>query len=309
MKGDRVTLAGAIMNVRRVTTKKQETMAIAQLEDLHGAITAVVFPRTYAANPEIWREDNVVLVSGKVEVRRVESAGKEEDLRGVPELLIDSASEWNSEDFPVPEADGEDWPPTFEPDPTSFDSMGTESIIGAALGEETAVPGLTPDGSLVVREPAAGYDLATTSTDATDTTDHHPPGIDGEMGPEPSPDNGIEDDRRGHPTLEQAFTPVAPIFNPPAANSESAGTKVTFVFRESGDQASDLDRLRRLHTTLSQWRGEDPFMISFDGAHGRRQLVGEQLRISFCQQLQSEVEEILGQGSVLIPASVASGLG
>jgi len=73
---------------------------------------------------------------------------------------------------------------------------------------------------------------------------------------------------------------------------------VTFVFRESGDQASDRDRLMRLHQALSRWQGADPYMITLDGARGRRQIVGDELRISFCPQLQSEVEAILGEGCV-----------
>jgi len=94
MKGERITVAGAVMNVRKIVTKKNETMAIAQLEDLHGGLNVVAFPRTYAANPEIWREDAILVVSGKVDVRRTETNGDDET-HGVPELLIDSAEEWS----------------------------------------------------------------------------------------------------------------------------------------------------------------------------------------------------------------------
>jgi DNA polymerase-3 subunit alpha len=55
--------------VRRVTTKKGDTMAFARLEDLQGAIEVILFPRVYAATAELWVEDNLVLVRGKVESR------------------------------------------------------------------------------------------------------------------------------------------------------------------------------------------------------------------------------------------------
>jgi len=93
MNGERVTLAGAIMSIRRVVTKKQESMVVARIEDLHGGIEAVVFPRAYALNPEIWREDAIVVVRGRVAVRRVESQS-EEETRGIPEILVDTADEW-----------------------------------------------------------------------------------------------------------------------------------------------------------------------------------------------------------------------
>jgi DNA polymerase III subunit alpha len=251
MKGDRVTMAGAIMNVRRVTTKKQETMAIAQIEDLHGGITAVVFPRTYAANPEIWREDNVVIVSGKIEVRRVESAGADEDLRGVPELLVDSANEWTAEEFPLPEPT-DDWTPSFEPASAELDIEGPDEAAEPLNEETPPEPTFDPDGTLGVRETSSSYEAS--DPEASD--------------PQPA-----------------ACTPESP--------------RITFVFHESGDPAGDQDRLRQLHAALTRWRGDDPFMIAFSGARGRRQLVGEELRISYCPQLQTEVEAILGQGNVI----------
>ena len=44
-------------------------MLIVQLEDLQGNVPVTVFPKTYAATSEIWREDAVVLVTGTVRLR------------------------------------------------------------------------------------------------------------------------------------------------------------------------------------------------------------------------------------------------
>src|SRR5205814_1818166 len=65
MVGDKITISGVIMQVRRIVTKKGDTMVVAKLEDLHGAIEVVVFPRTYTSNPGIWHEDAIVVVNGK----------------------------------------------------------------------------------------------------------------------------------------------------------------------------------------------------------------------------------------------------
>ncbi len=67
--GEAVTLAGVVSSVRRVTTKKGDTMVVAQLEDLHGSLEVVGFPRTYAQTAEMWREDAVLLIQGKVDAR------------------------------------------------------------------------------------------------------------------------------------------------------------------------------------------------------------------------------------------------
>jgi hypothetical protein len=67
--GQKITLGGRITEIRRIITKRGDTMLIVQLEDLQGTVPVTVFPRTYAASSEIWREDAVVLVTGTVRLR------------------------------------------------------------------------------------------------------------------------------------------------------------------------------------------------------------------------------------------------
>ncbi len=68
----KVVIGGTITGARRITTKKGETMCVAQLEDMTGSIGVTVFPRTYEDTAELWAEDTVVIVSGEVQVRRDE---------------------------------------------------------------------------------------------------------------------------------------------------------------------------------------------------------------------------------------------
>jgi DNA polymerase-3 subunit alpha len=272
IKGERITLAGAIMSVRKIVTRKQETMVVAQIEDLHGAITAVVFPRTYAANPDIWREDNVIIASGRIDVRRVEGRGGDEDLRGIPELLVETAAEWTlSSESQVESSE------YSEPDAT---------IDG--LGAEPQPPGQWDDRA--INDPAFGPQPPTWSSDA-------------------------EDDEFGHGQNRKLEANDVPCDNTPGVsgallsrtssatregNAAAAARRVTFIFRESGDQAADLERLRQLHSALAHWSGEDPYVIAFDGRSGRRRLVGDDLRVRYGPELANEAEAILGQGCVLI---------
>jgi DNA polymerase-3 subunit alpha len=64
-----VTVAGIVAAVRRITTRKGDTMAVATLEDLHGTVDVVGFPRTYQQYPDLWREDAILVVQGKVDAR------------------------------------------------------------------------------------------------------------------------------------------------------------------------------------------------------------------------------------------------
>jgi DNA polymerase-3 subunit alpha len=67
--GQQVTIGGIIKDVRQIVTKKGDPMAFLQVEDPQGTIEVVVFPRTFNDCRDIIREDALVLVRGKVQVR------------------------------------------------------------------------------------------------------------------------------------------------------------------------------------------------------------------------------------------------
>jgi DNA polymerase-3 subunit alpha len=83
MDGQRVTVVGMVSSARRITTKKGEPMAFVQLEDVQGGIEVTVFPRVYQKTEELWQENHIVLVSGKVEMRSEK-----------PQILCDDAEEY-----------------------------------------------------------------------------------------------------------------------------------------------------------------------------------------------------------------------
>ncbi|HET9981473.1 MAG TPA: OB-fold nucleic acid binding domain-containing protein, partial [Ktedonobacterales bacterium] len=67
--GQKITLGGRVTEIRRIITKRGDTMLIVQLEDMQGTVPVTVFPKTYAATSETWREDAVLLVTGTVRFR------------------------------------------------------------------------------------------------------------------------------------------------------------------------------------------------------------------------------------------------
>jgi DNA-directed DNA polymerase III PolC len=87
--GERVVLAGALSSVRRIVTKRKETMLVAQLEDLHGSVEVVVFPRTLERTADVWREDAIVIVEGKTDQKRLGN-----DERAVLQVICEGVEEW-----------------------------------------------------------------------------------------------------------------------------------------------------------------------------------------------------------------------
>ena len=66
---------GLVTGVRRILTKTKSQMAVLTLEDLHGTIEAVVFPRVYEKAAEVLREDAILVIEGKLDTRSRPRAG------------------------------------------------------------------------------------------------------------------------------------------------------------------------------------------------------------------------------------------
>lgn len=62
-------IGGMVSTVRRITTRKGDTMAFVGIEDKTGQIELVVFPGVYEKSPELWEVDQVIQVMGKISAR------------------------------------------------------------------------------------------------------------------------------------------------------------------------------------------------------------------------------------------------
>ncbi|MDD5103016.1 MAG: DNA polymerase III subunit alpha [Candidatus Peribacteraceae bacterium] len=68
--GKKVKIAGLVESIKRITTKKGETMAVILLEDPTGKIEATLFPRVYAEFVQLLElPDSVMVVGGTVDLR------------------------------------------------------------------------------------------------------------------------------------------------------------------------------------------------------------------------------------------------
>jgi hypothetical protein len=92
LANERVVIAGVVSNLKRITTKKRDQMLIATLEDLHGSVELTVFPRTFVQTEQVWQEDAVVIVTGKIDQREERY-----------QLVCDTAEAFEVPDGPPPE--------------------------------------------------------------------------------------------------------------------------------------------------------------------------------------------------------------
>jgi hypothetical protein len=87
-----VVVSGLVQWVRPHITKRGDPMAFVHLEDLQGSIEVVVFPRVYAATRDLWQEDKILIVRGRIDADR-----------GDPKILCDSVQDYLLTARPVEE--------------------------------------------------------------------------------------------------------------------------------------------------------------------------------------------------------------
>ena len=90
-----VTMGGMISAFKKLQTRSGQFMAFVTVEDLHGAVECVCFPKVYDKMKEFMEADKVVSLSGKISI----SDGK------APAIIVDRISEFSLESPVVYTAD------------------------------------------------------------------------------------------------------------------------------------------------------------------------------------------------------------
>ena len=71
-------IGGIVTKIQKVLTKSGKPMVFSWVEDTTSKIEVVAFPNILEANPDAFRENNVVVVRGKLN-----------DRDGIPKLMCD----------------------------------------------------------------------------------------------------------------------------------------------------------------------------------------------------------------------------
>lgn len=96
--GSRVTIGGIVESSRTVIAKTSNMpMCFCRVSDTVRGIEAVVFPKIYATTSQVWKPDNVVILSGRIEMRD-SAESEEQDLNPDITIIVDSAFIFTGED-------------------------------------------------------------------------------------------------------------------------------------------------------------------------------------------------------------------
>ncbi|MDD3919471.1 MAG: DNA polymerase III subunit alpha, partial [Candidatus Pacebacteria bacterium] len=81
-QGDSVCIGGIITEIKKILTKKGEPMMFIKMQDLSEKIEVIIFPSLYTKSPEIFAENKVLFVTGKLDVKD-----------GSPKIIANEAEE------------------------------------------------------------------------------------------------------------------------------------------------------------------------------------------------------------------------
>ncbi len=83
-----ITAIALITDIKDITTKKGDRMAVLQIEDLTGSASAVVFPKTYDKVKEHLAKDNRLMVWGKIDRRDEEVQIVIDDVQPIAQVQL-----------------------------------------------------------------------------------------------------------------------------------------------------------------------------------------------------------------------------
>src|SRR6185369_3278449 len=90
--GKSVTIGGAIVDIREITTKNGSKMAFIKIEDQTGELELILFPNAYQQTLGLWERDRIILARGKLSAKDREGNIGEE-----LKVLVDDAREITAE--------------------------------------------------------------------------------------------------------------------------------------------------------------------------------------------------------------------
>ena len=82
--GDYVVMGGIISEYKNLSTRGGATMTFVKIEDVHGQIEVIVFPKVYDKVRSVLNDEEIVRVSGKIQIKD-----------GIPQIIADNMEKLN----------------------------------------------------------------------------------------------------------------------------------------------------------------------------------------------------------------------
>lgn len=301
LEGKKVVIAGVVAGVKSLTTKKGDRMAAVQLEDLHGGVEVVVFPKTYEKTRELWQPDAVVVVEGKVDVKddRKKVLCEKAELfvvpEGTPPPMVEAASPATGYGVEPDEVDGG----FYTEDPSGEDP-------GLQWEDLSAEAPPAPPHARAVDRPDGMY-----APLSEGVAEHASPSERGR------PSEAMAGEGSGEATPAVAVSNGSPVSNGVrngngARNGNGNGNghngkarargtangrppcHLRIVLTRRGTDQQDVELLHRVYRALSAWHGEDSYELCIETESERTILKNPGARTSFSTTLEAELKELLG---------------
>ena len=288
--GQQLTFVGMVQRVRRITTKKGDTMAFITLEGSGGTVDVIVFPRVYERFKDKLVVENIVVVSGKLDNRQ-DRVGSQTNLEH--SLLAD----WFKAPHELARPIGNGGYP-----------------VANEVGSPTSGGLPTYGAPSFVAEWPGSYD-AVAYAGAQDFPPEAPAGV----------HNGANHRREPVPSTAQPAVPpansaaavgataqggngerrVAGDHTPPPPEEPPMPPATVYVtLPRSGDASRDFALLAQLHTLFKAESGQDNFVVYLENERGKRvELSFPNERTRYTPTLKEQVAGLVGAENIRVMMS------
>lgn len=288
-----VLIAGEVVNLRRIYTRNNDAMAIAQIEDWHesaATIEVVLFPRTWETVMALQEEEEIRFEEGEV----VQISGRFDTSRGDTQIIADKVTQ----NFEIMEIHGEIQPLSHDlaPDWVTEESQVSDEEAPYWLEEDVVYDPL-PQGAvntpLAINDETQSDDLFDEETGeisetpeqiAPEPATHVAPASQGTIGvhtPSIEPNIAVdisEPDLPDHLRLEKDAP--APLW-------------LRIRLARSGDDNIDRRKLLRLHGLLVSYPGNDRFSIVVDRGDLMETLEFPNHTTGYCEELLDDLISVV----------------
>ncbi|NPA91390.1 MAG: DNA polymerase III subunit alpha [Chloroflexi bacterium] len=260
--GRRVRTAGIIQSVRTTFTKSGDQMAFVTLEDMHGTLDVVVFPRLYKETKDKWQPNTIVFVDGKV------------DLRGDQINLLADAVHTHIEKIVEPEHD-------FLRDVIEPILAEAELFVGEPEPEDL-------EDDLDVEEGLEPPDMGPLPVEVRSTP---APEVAEEQPAEPVASPPVQFAEPVYVDRGESSTPLPP---------GEYVYEVTIVFRRTGNEKEDLARLREIFQLLRRYQGDDRYRLVIPQNGGWVEIEYPNSSTGWCESLETELTNLAGVARIQV---------
>ncbi len=302
LHGQTVKLAGIVRAVRTTTTRTGETMAYVSMEDIHGTVEVVIFPRLWKQKGHLARPEAILIVVGKAEAGGREPRVVAEDLRDQDTIVRPVEEPWEEEEEEEEVEAQRRYAATMPDTGMDFDARPPNGNTGVRpAGGETLSLSRAPQEIRPVMEPVDTHSIPTGPIPSPFTMAGGP----AEHEEATSPSSGAPGPSSPASAPGQGDTPgvvqgEASRKEPPEPRAVPSRHLLIYFYRTE-QLEEDLRRLRELHRVLTEQPGPDPFSVVVVYPD-RRQV---RLRFphhgtTYSPELLARLESLLGPDSVRV---------